>query len=479
MVADHRAGGTRPRRIRHTPPLEPGRSTHEHTPTRRRVHIDPWGKSQYQDYAKLQAEFGIEAFTGDDWSAFDDPHMLLRRGVVFGHRDFQRIRDALKMRDPWSVMTGLMPSGNLHFGHKMVAEQFISHQQAGADVHIAVADFEAVAARGMSMEKAHEIARDQYIHNYLALGLVTDNAEVYYQTRRHRVKDLADQFATRLKFGQMQALYGFGGDTSIGHINAPIVQAADILHVQQPEMGGARPVLVPVGVDQDPHIRLTRDIAQSWRRYNVKETKDGWVLAVKGSENAQRWLDVADRVLDDLGIGTRTERKRNDKHGQIGLGKHLTSRDRRNLDLALAQAEQKKGELGFIRPSATFHRFMTGLTGDKMSSSTPDSSIFLTDDPAAAKKKFMRSVTGGRQSAEEQREKGGEPEKCPVYEMYLYHLAGKDDHLQTVYDECKDGTRLCGGCKSEAVELLVTFLEEHKEKRDQTAHLVDEIVAKD
>jgi tryptophanyl-tRNA synthetase len=443
------------------------------------VHIDPWGKSQYQDYAKLQETFGISPFGPDDWGAFENPHMLLRRGVVFGHRDFQRTRDALKGRDSWSVMTGLMPSGNLHMGHKMLADQFISHQQAGADVHIAVADFEAVAARGMPMEKAHEIARDQYIHNYLALGLSPENGEVYYQTRRKRVKDLADEFATRIKFSQMQALYGFGGDTTLGHINAPIVQAADIIHVQRPELGGARPVLVPVGVDQDPHLRLTRDIAQQWRAYNITETKDGWVLAVKGKENVQSLLDVADRVLDNLGIGTRTDRKRNDKHGQIHLGSQLTGRDRRALDLALAQAEQKKGRHGFIRPSATFHRFMTGLTGDKMSSSTPESSVFLTDTPEEATKKLKRSVTGGRVSADEQRAKGADPTRCPVYEMYVYHLAKDDNHLQTVYDECTGGQRLCGGCKGEAIELLSTFLKEHQERRDETEHLIDEIVAED
>ncbi len=441
------------------------------------MHIDPWGRTQYQDYGKLRDEFGISPFGTDEWSVFDEPHMLFRRGVVFGHRDYERVRDAVRNHDPWAVMTGLMPSGNMHMGHKMLADQFIAHQRSGADIHIAVADFESLAARGMSLQKADEIARDQYIHNYLALGLSPENGEVYYQSRRHRVKDLADQFGMKVNLSAMQSLYGFSGDTSIAHIRAPLVQAADILHVQQPELGGARPVLVPVGVDQDPHLRLTRDIAQSWRRYNVKQAKDGWVLAVKGDEDVQRWLDVADAALDAAGIGTRTSRKRNDKHGQITLGQQLTRRDVRDLDLALARAEQKKGDLGMIRPSATFHRFMTGLTGDKMSSSTPDSSIFLTDEPAVAQKKLMRSVTGGRASADEQREKGAEPDKCPVYEMYLYHLAQDDNHLQTVYDECTTGGRLCGGCKKEAAGLLVEMLEEHKQKRDETEHLIDQIIA--
>ncbi len=452
-----------------------------------RVHIDPWGSSQYQDYARLRSEFGIEPFGAEDWQAFDAPHMLLKRGVVFGHRDFQRIRDAVSRKEPWSVMTGLMPSGLMHLGHKMVIEQCIAHQQHGADLHIAVADFEAVAARNLSIEKAQELAIDQYVRNYLALGLDPNSAEVYFQTKRHRVKDLADRFALKVKWSQMQQMYGFGDKTTIAHVNAPLVQAADILHVQRPDLGGPRPVLVPVGVDQDPHIRLARDIAQSWRTFNVyhadkaegPKAKAGWAIAIRGDEDPKRWLDMAEAVLEDQGMGTRMDRVRNDAYRHLYLGDNMSMKDVRDLDLALAQKEAKKGGLAFIRPSATFHRFMTGFTGEKMSSSKPESSAFLTEEPKVASKKVLASVTGGRGSAEEQRQKGGEADKCPVYELFLYHLAKDDNHLQQVYDECVGGERLCGGCKGEAAELLLGFLKEHQEKRDQTEHLVKEIVSVD
>ncbi|MGB1698053.1 MAG: tryptophan--tRNA ligase [Thermoplasmatota archaeon] len=437
--------------------------------------IDPWGSNQVTDYARLRDQFGIEPFTNDQWGSFDNPHRLMKRGLIFGHRDFSRVRDAIRGKDPWSVMTGLMPSGDMHLGHKMVMDQVIGHQQHGADVHIAVADYEAVAARGFTLEKARDIALNQYVHNHLALGLLPENGEVYFQTKRNRVRTLADQFSQKVNWSQMQAMYGFGGDTNIAHVMAPLVQAGDILHVQKDELG-PRPVLVPVGVDQDPHIRLARDIAQSHRKYNLVEQKDGWVLTIKGDD--KRWLDVADGVLDNLGVGTRTDRKRNDKHGQIHLGRSITQQTVREIDLALARAEAKKGELGLVRPSATFHRFMTGLQGGKMSSSKPETSVYLTEDPASAKKKLMSSVTGGKQSADEQRRDGGEPAKCPVYELFLYHLAD-DEHLQQVHDECVGGERLCGGCKTEAAEHLMQFLSHHKERRDETAHLVQEIVSED
>lgn len=428
-----------------------------------------------QDYARLRDEFGIAAFGPEEYSEFRSPHRLFTRGVVFGHRDFERVADALKGRDPWSVMTGFMPSGDLHLGHKMLMDQLTAHQGEGADLHLAIADFEAMAARGFTLEKARRIALDQYVLNALALGIVPDTAHFYFQTRRHRVNTLAHRFAQKVNWSQLSALYGFAGETSIAHVLAPLVQASDILHVQQDE-AGPRPVLVPVGVDQDPHIRLTRDIAQDWRTYSIQETKEGDVgVFVKGDDDVKAHLDGAERVLRDLGYG---DLRRNDGYKAIYV-RRASGSDQRRIDLALARLEAPKTGTAFLRPSATFHRFQTGLTGGKMSSSRPETSVYLTEDPKSAEKKVRAGVTGGRATAEEQRRLGADPAKCPIYELYLYHLAKDDAHLQEVHDTCVSGARLCGGCKGEAIGLLTTFLREHKERRDEKAHLVETIVAKE
>ncbi len=443
------------------------------------MQIDPWGSGQVKDYARLRDEFGIAPFGADEWGIFRHPHNLFRRGVVFGHRDFERIGDAVKAQEPWSVMTGFMPSGDLHMGHKMVLEQVIAHQREGADVHLALADFEAVAARGFTLEKAREVAIDQYVRNALALGLDATTAQFYFQTKRKRVTDLAHRFAQKVHWSNLQALYGFTGSTSIAHVLAPLIQAADILHVQT-DVAGPRPVLVPVGVDQDPHVRLTRDIAAEWRWFGVawvrSDAGSTLTVTVRRSEDRVKALDLAERALRAEGYG---EFRRNDAYGTMEI-KGGTPKDERRIDLALARAEQAAGNPeALLRPSATFHRFMTGLQGGKMSSSKPETSVYLTEDPKSAEKKLRASVTGGRATAEEQRRLGADPTICPVYEMYLYHLAKDDAHLQVVYDECRTGGRLCGQCKGEAVGLLTGFLKSHKEKRDATAHLVDDVLAAD
>ena len=119
---------------------------------------------------------------------------------------------------------------------------------------------------------------------------------------------------------------------------------------------------------------------------------------------------------------------------------------------------------------------MTGLTGGKMSSSVPASHISLLDDPQEGYEKVSAATTGGRETAEKQRELGGRADECPVYELYAYLLAGDDDEFATeVYEECVGGERLCGGCKEQAAELMAEFLEEHQEKREEWADKLDDL----
>jgi len=119
---------------------------------------------------------------------------------------------------------------------------------------------------------------------------------------------------------------------------------------------------------------------------------------------------------------------------------------------------------------------MTGLTGGKMSSSIPASHISLLDEPETGYEKVKSATTGGRETAEKQRELGGEPDDCPVYELYAYLLASDDDEFaKEVYTECANGERLCGDCKEQAAVLMEEFLEDHQEKREEWAEKLDEL----
>ena len=424
--------------------------------------IDPWSSTMYQDYSRLRDEFGIEEFTEDLWKNLPNPHKLLRRGVVFGHRGFQIIKDSVIKKRPWAILTGLMPSGKMHLGHKMVIDEVIYYQSIGAEIHIAVADVEAFATRDHTLDEAKDFALNEYIPNYIALGLKPDKCRIYFQSKNEDVKDLAYILGKKINWSQMQATYGFNGTSNMTHIFSPLIQTGDILHVQLERYGGNKPTLVPVGVDQDPHIRLSREIAQAHRLYNVTITKDNKIgVFVKIDENVSKLLDNAEMILKSLNFN---KLKRITDYKAIYI-EDAVKEDIQKIDEVFAKTELKLGGYGFFQPSATFHRFMTGLTGEKMSSSKPESAIFLTDSTKDATKKIMNSKTGGAVTLEEQKKHGGKPDECVVYELFLYHLIEDDKELQDIYNSCKKGEKICGQCKKHAVQLMEKLLTDIQVKR--------------
>lgn len=427
--------------------------------------IDPWSSTTYQDYTRLRDEFGIQKFSEDLWKGLPHPHRLLRRGIVFGHRDFELILNASTKKKPWAILTGLMPSGKMHLGHKMVIDEVIYYQSIGADIFIAVADIEAFATRGHTLGETKDLASNEYISNYIALGLKPENCCIYFQSKNQDVKDMAFILGKKVNWSQLVATYGFNGSVNMAHIFSPLLQTGDILHVQLEKYGGVRPTLVPVGVDQDPHMRLSRDIAQAHRLYNVTITKDNKIgVFVKVDKDVEKLLDNAEDTLTQLNF---TQLKRITDYKAIYINE-AKKEDISKIDELLAKSEVKLGGYGFIQPSSTYHRFITGLTGEKMSSSKPESAIFLTDPPNVTRKKIMNAKTGGAVTLKEQKKSGGKPDECMIYELFLYHLIEDDRELGNIYNSCKRGEQMCGKCKKYATELMEKLLTDLHDKRKKT-----------
>ncbi|MFH1637588.1 MAG: tryptophan--tRNA ligase [Candidatus Woesearchaeota archaeon] len=137
-------------------------------------------------------------------------------------------------------------------------------------------------------------------------------------------------------------------------------------------------------------------------------------------------------------------------------------------------------KLGYYKPAAIHSIFLPGLSkGGKMSASDPYSAIFTTDDKATVKKKVGRAFTGGKESIEEQKKCGGNPEVCSVFK-YLYMLFEDDDNLLKEREEkCKSGGILCGECKQYLTEKINKFLEEHQKKREEAKKVVEKFMVRD
>lgn len=366
--------------------------------------ITPWEVKGKIDYDRLIAEFGLQPLRYLP-EAFQK-NVLFRRGIIFAHRDFKQIVDAVEHKKPFAMMTGLMPSGKFHFGHKLVAEQIIFYQSLGAKIYLTVADIEAYNSRIPDMGQLRETAIKEYLTNYIALGLQPRNCDFYFQSMRSSdgVKasayySLALMLSRHLTYNEFKAIYG---EVSPGKMSASLLQAADMLHPQLPEFeGGILPVIVPVGSDQDPHLRLARDVSS-----RIKEFK-------------------------------------------------------------------------FLQLSSTYHKFLPGLKGDKMSSSDPMSFIALTDSPEEAAMKIKKyAFSGGQPTLEEHRRLGGNPEVDVSFQMLKYGLEPDDTKLLKLEQDYRSGKLLSGELKEYTIKKLTAFLKEHQQKRKKAEKRVNKFILK-
>lgn len=363
--------------------------------------FNPWEVEGNVDYKKLIKEFGISIMK--ELPEIFNKNILFRRKIIFANRDIGRILDAVKNKKPFVMMTGLMPTRKFHIGHMLVAQQFIFWQKLGAKIYIAVADLESYNARGLSLEEAHKNALEEYIANYVALGLNLKKADIYFQSDRskdgeksnayYRLQNLLAKHAT---FAEFKGVYG---EVTPGKMLSGLLQASDMLHPQLKEFEGKPlPVLIPVGIDQDPHLRLARDISK-----RIKNPK-------------------------------------------------------------------------FIQLSSTYHTFMPGLSGGKMSSSKPNSFIALTDSASEVKNKINKyAFSGGQATLEEHKKKGGNPDIDVSFQYLKMFFEQDDKKLEEIYRLYKKGEITTGELKKYCIDKINSFLKEHQKKLEKAKKQVNKI----
>ena len=451
------------------------------------MEIDPWASKGIKNYDEICEKFGLEKI---DSSKLPNPTHLHRRGIIFAHRELDSVLNARKSGKSFGVLSGLMPSGQMHLGHKMVIDQAKWFQDLGGDVTIAVADLEAHATRGLSLEKCRKYAVEEYISNYAGMGLNPEKTSIYFQSERSIVQKMGFTLGTKTNLSEMEAIYGFSGNTSLAHVQSPLVQAGDIVHPQLDEYGGLRPIVVPVGIDQDPHIRLTRGMVSKTNWFNVNNNKSGnltiglsiqdnnqEIMGIRsdgGIDKNQRKI-IIDRAISAINKAGYKEINSNPKHGTIDV-KDANTENRAEIQYELLTLERQLGGMGLMQPSSTYHQFAVGMTGGKMSSSQPETTIFLNDTMKSVEKKIKASFSGGQATIEEHRSKGGNPEIDVAYQYLRYFFEEDDNELNKIREEYISGELLTGEIKAICVDKATTWMKTHHELKDQNQHLVKDFL---
>jgi len=328
--------------------------------------VDPWGKDLVEDYNRLIKEFGMQPF---DNNIFTEPNLQMRRGVNFGIQDGAQIASAIKEKKPYYVLSGIMPSSEkIHLGTETVIQNIRYFQDHGAKTFVLIADVESQATRGVSLEEGKKRALEFHIPAYIALGLDIEKTNFYLQSENKQVSNLAAICSQKITENEFRAIYG---SVHPAKVMSAFTQMGDILY---PQLKEKMPGIIPVGIDQAPHIRMVRDVAR-----------------------------------------------------------------------------RLKNEYGFFLPSALYNKYTSALDGSFKMSKSGDTIGKLEipeKDIAGIEKKINKALTGGRATREEQRAKGGEIQKCIVYEYCKNHFIKDDKILSNMFEECVGGKNLCGECKA-------------------------------
>jgi tryptophanyl-tRNA synthetase len=163
------------------------------------------------------------------------------------------------------VVSGMQPSGVLHLGNLLGALENFVRLQADHECFYFVADWHALSTNFEDPSKIRFYVREMLI-DWLAAGLDPQRSTLFIQSRvpEHAVLHLLLSMITPVPWLERNPTYKEKQEniqerdlSTYGFLGYPVLQAADILLYKGD--------CVPVGVDQLPHLELTREIT---RRFN-------------------------------------------------------------------------------------------------------------------------------------------------------------------------------------------------------------------
>lgn len=169
------------------------------------------------------------------------------------------------------VLSGMQASGRVHLGNLVGALQNWVRLQETYDCYYFVADWHALTTGYANPEVMRESVNDLVI-NFLAAGLDPDKCTLFVQSRilEHAELHLLLSMITPLGWLERVPTYKEKQQelrerdlSTYGFLGYPLLQTADIIIYRAKH--------VPVGVDQVPHLEISREIA---RRFNGLYNKE-------------------------------------------------------------------------------------------------------------------------------------------------------------------------------------------------------------
>ena len=195
------------------------------------------------------------------------------------------------------VFSGIRPTGRAHLGNYLGAIKNYVALQDEYDCVYCIVDIHALTTVEDTInlrQNTYEMALD-----LLAAGIRPEETILFVQSHVPQVMELHTLLSMVTPLGKLTDLPTFKDmirqhpdNVNYGLVGYPVLMAADIVLYKSD--------LVPVGIDQAPHIEFTREVVRSFNyRYNtnaliepkMKNTEIPKVLGIDGKEKMSKSLD--------------------------------------------------------------------------------------------------------------------------------------------------------------------------------------------
>lgn len=367
----------------------------------KKMTVTPWEVSGKIDYNKLMKEFGISKIDDKLLQRIKkhtrDLHFMLKRGIIFAHRDLNWLLDEFEKGNRFFLYTGCGPSGPIHLGHlqmwtftKWLQDKF------DAELWFQFTDDEKFLFKDKSYEEIQKWTYENIL-DVIALGFDPKKTHFLIDTKHaNLLYPLAIKIAKKINFSTLKAAFGFTNENNIGQIFYTSMQAAPAILPSVLKKKNI-PCLIPLGVDQDPHFRVARDVYP---------------------------------------------------------------------------------KLGFYKPAIMHKMMFPSIIGaGAMSSSKNMVTITSTDSPKEVERKIKKyAFSGGKDTREEHRKKGGNPDIDVSFQYLRMFFEPDDTKLKKIEEDYRSGKLLTGELKEYLIKKINAFLKEHQEKREKAKKLVDKFI---
>jgi tryptophanyl-tRNA synthetase len=227
--------------------------------------VTPWEVKGKIDYDKLIKQFGISPIDENLLARIKkhtkELHFMLRRKIFFAHRDLNWLLDEYEKGNEFYLYTGRGPSGHTHLGH-LVPWIFAKWLQDKFDVklYFQITDDEKfLFKRELELEDTKRFSYENIL-DIIALGFDPKKTFIFLNTEYSKtLYPQAIRVAKHITFSTAKAVFGFENESNIGQIFFTSMQAVPAF-LESVKRKKNVPCLIPLGVDQDPHFRVARDV---------------------------------------------------------------------------------------------------------------------------------------------------------------------------------------------------------------------------